>query len=164
MSGDFRKRNDFFKRGRLAFEAGQFERAIHAFNKVIEWDPKDANAHTFRGLAQREIRNFDAALHDLEQVVEIDPSHRVGYLNLGCVQRDVGKIDAALESFNKAKLGDPENPLVYQNRATAYIANKNWVAAKSDCETALALAPEGAAAYAVLAHVYLGTGDTDLGS
>ena len=162
MSGDFRKRNDFFKRGRLAFEAGQYERAIHAFNKVIEWDPRDANAHTFRGLAQREIRNFEAALNDLRQVVELDPSHRVGYLNLGCVQRDVGQLDEALTSFDKAEQGDPENPLVFQNRATAYIAKKDWEKAKSDCETALALAPEGAAAYAVLAHVYLGTGKDDL--
>ena len=71
MSSDFRKRNNFFKRGRLAFEAGQFEKAIHAFNKVIEWDPKDANAFTFRGLAQRELRNFEAALNDLKQVVGI---------------------------------------------------------------------------------------------
>lgn len=161
MSDDLRKRNDFFKRGRLAFEAGQFEKAIHAFNKVIEWDPRDANAHTFRGLAHREIRNFEAALNDLDQVVQIDPSYRVGYLNLGCVQRDVGRLDEALESFNKAEEGDPENPLVYQNRATTHIAKNNWTSARSDCETALALAPEGAAAYAILAHVQLGQGDPD---
>ena len=157
MSGDFRKRNDFFKRGRLAWEARQFEKAIHAFNKVIEWDPHDANAHTFRGLAHREIRNFDAALKDLEQVVKIDPSHRVGYLNLGCVQRDVGQIEEALVSFQKAEEGDPDNPLVFQNRATAFILKGDWEAARSDCETALAIAPEGAAAYAILAHVFLGT-------
>lgn len=161
MSGDFRKRNDFFKRGRLAFEAGQYEKAIHAFNKVIEWDPMDANAHTFRGLAQREIRNFEAALKDLAEVVRIDPHHRVGYLNLGCVQRDVGQVEEALLSFAKAEEGDPENPLVYQNRATALIAKEDWDTARSDCETALALAPEGAAAYAILAHVQLGTGEAE---
>jgi tetratricopeptide (TPR) repeat protein len=162
MAADSRKRNDFFKRGRLAFEAGQFEKAIHAFNKVIEWDPLDANAHTFRGLAHRQIRNFDAALKDLQQVVDIDPSHRVGYLNLGCVQRDVGKIEEALLSFEHAESGDSENPLVFQNRATALIVKGDWEAARSDCETALALAPEGAAAYAILAHVYLGIGDQGL--
>ena len=159
MSGDFRKRNDFFKRGRLAFEAGQFEKAIHAFNKVIEWDPRDANAYTFRGLAQREIRNFEASLKDLQEVVKIDPNYRVGFLNLGCVQRDVGNVDDALVSFDQAEANDPENPLVFQNRATANIANEDWAAAGSDCETALALAPEGAAAYAILAHVQMGTGD-----
>ncbi len=162
MSVNFRKRNDFFKRGRLAFEAGQFEKAIHAFNKVIEWDPHDANAHTFRGLSHRKIRNFEAALKDLQEVVRIDPSHRVGYLNLGCVQRDAGKIDEALESLNKAEEGDSENPLVFQNRATAYILKINWEGGRSDCETALAIAPEGAAAYAILAHVHLGTGEQDL--
>lgn len=162
MSGDFRKRNDFFKRGRIAFESGQFEKAIHAFNKVIEWEPHDANAFTFRGLAHRELRNFEAALKDLAQVVTIDPSHRVGFLNLGCVQRDVGNIEEAIESFNKAEAGDPENPLVFQNRAVTYIANKDWESARSDCQTALTLAPEGAAAYAILAHVYLGTNENNL--
>ena len=162
MSGNFRKRNDFFKRGRLAFEAGQFEKAIHAFNKVIEWDPHDANAHTFRGLSHRELKNFEAALKDLKEVVRIDPNHRGGFLNLGCVQRDAGQVDLALESFNTAEEGDSENPLVYQNRATAHILKENWKAAQSDCETALAIAPEGAAAYAVLAHVYLGTKEQDL--
>ncbi len=160
MSGDFRKRNDFFKRGRIAFEAGQFEKAIHAFNKVIEWDPHDANAFTFRGLAHRQLKNFDAALKDLEMVVKIDPNHRVGNLNLGCVQRDVGDYDKAIQSFKKAEEGDPENPLIYQNRATAHIAKEDWEAARSDCETALALAPEGAAAYAILALVHMGTGET----
>lgn len=162
MSSDFRKRNNFFKRGRLAFEAGQFEKAIHAFNKVIEWDPKDANAFTFRGLAQRELRNFEAALNDLKQVVDIDPNYRVGFLNLGCVQRDFGKIDEAINSFNKAEENDPENPLVFQNRATAHIASDEWDSALADCDTALALAPEGAAAYAILAHAQFGTGDSQL--
>ena len=37
MSGNFRKRNDFFKRGRLAFEAAQFE--IRADCRILKQKP-----------------------------------------------------------------------------------------------------------------------------
>ena len=70
----------------------------------------------------------------------------MGYLNLGCVQRDTVQIEKSLGSFEKAEPGDPENPLLFQNRTTTLIANEDWEKERSDCEIALALAPEGAAA------------------
>ncbi len=159
MAANYKNRNDFFRRGRIAFESEQFEKAIHAFNKVLETDPHDTHALTFRGLAYRELKQFDLSIKDLKQVVFIDAKYRVGELNLGCVLRDTGHFEEAIKSFNNAELLDPENSLIFQNRALTYIKLENWDAAKRDCEASLILAPEAAPTYALLAHAHYGSGN-----
>lgn len=158
MAANFKNRNDFFRRGRIAYESEQFEKAIHAFSKVIETDPHDTHALTFRGLAYRELKNYDLSLSDLRKVVFIDPKYRVGELNLGCVLRDTKQLEESVTAFNSAETLDPENPLIFQNRALSYIGLGNWEDAKSDCETALILTPDAAQTYALLAQVLYGSG------
>jgi tetratricopeptide (TPR) repeat protein len=49
--------------------------AMSDFNKAIRLDPKNENAHFFRGAAKSELKDYRGAIADHSKVIEINPKY-----------------------------------------------------------------------------------------
>src|SRR5436190_22378134 len=53
--------------------------AVTAYTRLIEMEPKNAEAFYNRGLARKNMREFDGALADLSRAIEVEPDSHEGY-------------------------------------------------------------------------------------
>lgn len=91
------------------FDAGQYQKAVTAYQRALKLDPRNADACTDMGAAYRKLGKTDESVAAFRQALEIDPSHALALFNLGLVLRDDKKDSAAAlqvwEQFLK-KYGD----------------------------------------------------------
>ena len=71
--------------GNACFDAHLHERAIQAYEKALELDPKDADVLTDVGIMYRETGAFDTALARFRQAQAVDPGHNNAAFNEGVV-------------------------------------------------------------------------------
>lgn len=71
--------------GNACFDAHLHGRAIQAYEKALEMDPKDADVLTDVGIMYRETGAFDTALARFRQAQAIDPGHINSAFNEGVV-------------------------------------------------------------------------------
>lgn len=67
------------RQGRLAFERGEYEEAIHILTPVVSYPPLEVARYT-RGRAYMELGQFDAAIDDFSQLIDKYPSSSKFYL------------------------------------------------------------------------------------
>jgi tetratricopeptide (TPR) repeat protein len=58
---------------------GQYDNAISDYTKVIETDPKNADAYVLRGDTYYKQGRYDKAISDLTQATEVDPGFAEAY-------------------------------------------------------------------------------------
>ncbi|MGD8385226.1 MAG: tetratricopeptide repeat protein [Lysobacterales bacterium] len=106
--------NDFSSLSRLAdryFEAGQYLKAIQAYNKALAIDPSSADCLNDRGLAQYYTGDPDAALKSIDQAIASDPGYVHAWLSKGYVLVSEGRYDEAKVALNKVKELDQSGTL-----------------------------------------------------
>lgn len=97
-----------FSAGISAFYKSDYNTAIEKLSKVVESDPKHAEAFYYRGSANFNIRQFDKAIADLDMAVKIRPDYADAYSTKGDILNILGKHDEACECWRKAQdLGKP---------------------------------------------------------
>ena len=108
-----------------SYEAGQYERAIEAFDESIRIDPNYAWAYSNRGSAYVElgIARFDTgqfkqAIKDYDEAIHINPNEVDYYFNRGNAYYGVQQYGRALEDFDEAIRLDPNNSNYYYYRET----------------------------------------------
>ncbi len=107
--------------GRNFLKNGQWDKAIAAFNKAIELDPKCVEAYITRGNAYNDKGQHDKAISDYTKVIEINPRFGPAYSNRGLAWYKKGDYDRACSDYQKAcKLGACEG--------------LNWVKKKGYCQ------------------------------
>lgn len=68
-TGAFASRGDYFK-GVNAYRDGEYLKAMLAFERVLERQPENVNAHYYRALAQEHLGRMQEALQDYRYVSE----------------------------------------------------------------------------------------------
>ena len=113
-----RKRSQAMLRAQPDYTAGDwFEIAIDleavapaqaraAYMRVLELDPKHADAHVNLGrLLHEDGRTTDAATHYL-QALRYDPANATAAFNLGVALEDLGRLSEALKAYQQCIAGD----------------------------------------------------------
>lgn len=87
---------------------GESKRALEAYNKVIQLDPRHEGAHQdLAGIYYRE-KNWDKALEYLKRAREINPSSSHTLMLIGVTGLHAGQVDIALEAVTDLKrIGEP---------------------------------------------------------
>ena len=85
--------------GREHRNAGYFSKALDAFNKSLERDPRNASAYAGRGETYRLLGRDDEALIDLDHGIEIDSADAWTLHVRGLVHEDMGQYKAALADY-----------------------------------------------------------------
>ncbi len=100
---------------------GQYDRAIEAFNRAIEINPRHADAYNNRGLAYVNKGQYDHAISDFNKAIEINPKNAAAYNNRGYAYVNKGQYDRAISDYTKAIEINPKNVAAYYNRGHVYL-------------------------------------------
>ncbi len=99
---------DATKRGLDAFESGNFDQAIVAWDEAIRLDPKNSEIHRWRGDASLNKHEYDKALPEYDEAIRLDPYNGMAYSSRGAAWALKGESDKAIASFDEAIRIDPK--------------------------------------------------------
>ena len=96
------------KRGSDAFERGDFDQAIVAWDEAIRIDSKHSEAHRWRGDASLNKHELNKALSYYDKAIRLDPKNGMAYCTRGAAWFEKGEHDKAIASFDEAIRLNPE--------------------------------------------------------
>lgn len=111
---------EFFNKGYMLSDSGNYGEAIKAFSRGIEISPEDSSAYYNRGLAYAKTGKYEKAIKDFNKAIELNPSNTMAYTNRGVVYLNMKKYEEADEDFNMAIRLDPRHYWAYYNKACLY--------------------------------------------
>ena len=89
-----------------------YRQARRAEQKVLELDPRSAEAEAMTGAAEFGLGELEAARKELERAVQLDPHSSAAYYPLGIVYRKAGEpvlAQQALAKFQELKAQERKN-------------------------------------------------------
>ena len=63
----------YFNQGVSYAKSEEYEKALVAYNKAIELDPKYPDVYYNRGICYRKLGEYDKAISDYSKSIELDP-------------------------------------------------------------------------------------------
>ncbi|KAI9315514.1 hypothetical protein BX666DRAFT_1860503, partial [Dichotomocladium elegans] len=94
----------YFNIGVCYFQMGKHKDAIESFERSLEFEPNQADAHTNIASAYLMLKNVPEAVKHLEQASNFNPLDGEIQYNLGCVYEATGDLDAAKTRFERANV------------------------------------------------------------
>ena len=82
---------------------GQLDDAREIYERIVQQDPRHANALNLLGLVGWQTGRFAEAVEHLRQAIAIDDSQAAYFGNLAEAQRGLGQVNEAIESYAKAQ-------------------------------------------------------------
>ena len=104
---------DYYDRGVIKFEQGDYSGALKDFNKLIELNPNNAIAYYSRGVAKGKLGDYRGAIQDYNKAIELNPNHASTYVNRGLSKIGLGQKDSGCLDLSKA--GEMGSLLAYLN-------------------------------------------------
>ena len=118
-----------------------YDLAIEAFTKAIEFNSDFAKAYTNRAVAYQCKGLFDRAIADHTKALELKPNLAEVYNNRGAAYGEQGDFDRAIADHTKAIELNPNHPEAYNNRGVAYYKKSDYNRAIEDYTQAIQLKP-----------------------
>ncbi len=95
--------------GNLYFDSGQNEKAISAYKRALDLDPRNPDVETDLGIVDRRTDQFALAIKSFNKAREINPTHKNSAYNKGFVlYHDMGNIAEALKVWKELVKEDPD--------------------------------------------------------
>jgi Tfp pilus assembly protein PilF len=116
----------YFRLGVVYDKSGNKDDSIETMKKLIQLDPKNANALNYLGYTYADLgKNLDEAERLVKEALTYKPDD--GYItdSLGWVYYKKGKYDKALELLKKAASLVPEDPIILEHLGDAYLKKNN---------------------------------------
>lgn len=93
----------------MYFDSSQLDKAIPAYQKALELDPKSANLWTDLGVAFRRTDQPLKAIESFKKAIALDAKHEQSRFNQGIVLLyDLGKRQEAIKSFESVLAINPQ--------------------------------------------------------
>ena len=111
----------FFRLGVVYDKGNKKQASMSAMRKVIELDPKHANALNYLGYTYADLgQNLDEAERLIKEALKYKPND--GYItdSLGWVYYKKGQFDKALKYLKKAVKLVPDDPIMLEHMGDAY--------------------------------------------
>jgi tetratricopeptide (TPR) repeat protein len=118
------------------FETGAYRSAVKVFDTLVNRNPKNEYALTYRGASKLNVNDFSGAIKDLDEAIKLNPKSYVAYNFRGTAKGGLKQNIEALKDFDyciKLKL---DYPSVYVNRAAIKMASKDRKGACEDLNKA----------------------------
>jgi protein O-GlcNAc transferase len=97
------KKTDDYARGAALLSAGKYIDAAECYEKILEMDQNNADAHNNLGIAYFETGFRDDAIDEFKVATKLAPDHAEAWKNLGKAIRDTGgNPDQAARCFRKS--------------------------------------------------------------
>ena len=127
----------FKNRGRGAFTAKDYDRAIADYGEAIKLSPKDAWAFAHRCEAYESKEDHNAAIADCTEAIRIDPKYGFAYNNRGVAHFGLHDYDAALADHDEAIEINAGDAFAHVRRGMAWTEKGEFERALADINDAL---------------------------
>ena len=125
-------------------QAGKWSEAEAVYRRVLQTDPKDANAWCYLGMACHDLDRLDEAVMAYRRAIQLQPEFPIAFNNLGNTLRMQRKLDEAVASFDHALRLKPDYLNAIKNKGTAFVWEGRLDDAMACYDRALELAPQDA--------------------
>ncbi len=149
---------EWFEKGSVLINAGEYDKAFQAYSNVIELDPNNVSAYVHLGWANNGLEKYQQAIKDLNTALTLDPNNHWAYCNRGWAYNGLGNFQQAQKDLDKAIAAVSDNTWPYTHRGWAHNGLGNYKQAIKDLNTALTLDPNNAIAYIQLGWANNGLG------
>jgi len=122
-----------------------FDRAVHHWEKAIEWDLERKEAYVNLATAHEERGLLAKAISYLNRVKKIDPDYYFAHRSLGRIFISLGQWRKAVEEFLSIIEADPENAWAHYCLGNCYYQDGILEKAKKHLNMAIKLDPKGEA-------------------
>lgn len=147
-----------FNKGMSAFHAGNYDKAIEYYTKVLQLyptDPKKTFSIYFRlGTAFFMKAYYDGAAESFKKAIELNPNIARFYLYLGLSQDRVKRYDDAIMNYKKTLELDPKFATAHFNLGVKYVDSGNYDEAINYFKKAVEINSSYTSAYLGLANAY----------
>lgn len=121
--------------------AGDLNRAIYHYQKVLEVEPGHADVHYNLGQAMMSLGEYDEAIEYFLKAVELNPEIQRAYNFVGEAQIKLGRYEEALVNVDRAIEAEPGLAKAYKNRGDALLLLSREKEARVAYQQALELDP-----------------------
>ena len=128
--------------GQAAFKDFAYDRAIQAYDKVIELVPKDREGYMQRGTAYEYKRSYERAITDYTEALKLSPAWTDVYTYRANSYRHLGKYQEAVSDYTKAIELNPNEGNYLIGRGRVHLASGALDSAVEDFNQALKLRPK----------------------
>ncbi len=104
-----------FQQGNAAQNAGKYSQAEAIWRRVLQIDPKDADAYYNLGVALYYQKKLEQAIAAYNKAIQLNPKLAEVYNGLGIVLGKQGKLEQAIAAFKKAIQLNPNYANAYNN-------------------------------------------------
>jgi tetratricopeptide (TPR) repeat protein len=108
--------------GVKAVQAGDYQRALGSLQKVVQADPRNADAWNYIGFSQRNLQHYDESLAAYEKALAINPNHRGANEYLGELYLKTGDLEKARDRLAKLQSLCPGGCSEYEDLKNAVAA------------------------------------------
>lgn len=130
-----------FRAAQQATQAGQLDRAVEEYKKVLRLDPTLIEARTDLGLAYHMLGQYDLSVAELAKAARAKPQLLAANLFLGIGYLKLGLVDKAFPPLERALAADPSNREAHRALAACYLAKDNYREAAKHFQTLFNLEP-----------------------
>lgn len=138
---------------------------LSLWTQEIKVYPALGDGYIHRGVTYVYLGRFNEGIADITKGIELKPGKKRllidAYSTRGVAYGNVGRVPDAISDFTNVLLLDPKNKLMYLNRASAYMQQKEYMQAIADFQKAVALEPIDGASYTELGRAYAQAGDRE---
>lgn len=146
------RRNSSYEQGVELLQDGKHQEAIAVFTKIINSEPRNADALHERAIAWHELGEFDKAIADETQAIKINPTDDTSYYQRGRSWLSKGDANKAISDFNEAiRLDKASDPEYIFYRGQALEAKGDYEKAIADYQKAISVDPKDPDFYNALA-------------
>ncbi|HTD23686.1 MAG TPA: DUF3857 domain-containing protein [Terriglobales bacterium] len=149
------KAEDLEDAARSAIEAQHYEIAVTLLKRVVELEPKHADAWLQLGVVYGILRNFDLSEQAFHKQIELNPYDDRAYGGLGLTLFQQDKFDDAISAYRKQLEINPLDLRAHSMLGTIYSNRHRWTDAAPEFEQAVSLQPDNALLRAELGSAYL---------
>ncbi|MEC4986491.1 MAG: tetratricopeptide repeat protein, partial [Oscillatoria sp. PMC 1076.18] len=136
------------------YQAGRFAAAEQICRKIVQSEPRQADALHLLGILAYEQGNQPEAIAKYRQVIEIKPDNPDVHNNLAIALKNQGDLDPAIVHYQKAINLRPNSADSYKNLGLAYKEKGLLAESATAYQQAIKLQPEQADLYNKLGMVY----------
>jgi tetratricopeptide (TPR) repeat protein len=143
----------YFNRGSGYRRAGDFDKALADFRRVVKLKPAFARGYHMRGLVQADLGAREDALADLDRAIELDKGAWSTYYARASLLQAKGENDGALADLKTAGELKPSETKVQLLRALIMADMGDYAQARSEINKVISSGRDTASAYYVRAAV-----------
>ncbi|MFT4075254.1 MAG: tetratricopeptide repeat protein [Asticcacaulis sp.] len=160
-SGDPKTADEYAARAMTLQRNNQLSAAIRDYDAALKLEPNNDTILAQRGSARLFNKDSEGAKADFDAAIKLNPRAWLAYNGRGMFYMRDGKYAQAIAAFSRAIELNSDNNYARENRIRAYLASEDYDSAIEDAELYNSLQPDSTSAKALLAFVYVHTGQPE---